>query len=175
MRIRATARLGFRVALLIGLVDIWVLMLRRAPEAIGATTITVNNLTDPSKTSGNGFCTLREAINNANSPGTDTTEADCSTGAATMTILFTVSGTVTLDSTLPAVQNNLAIDGTGRTVTIDGASRYQVLTVDKSASLTLDGLTIAHGYSGSAAGGGIGSSGALTVANCALITRLRAD
>jgi len=37
---------------------------------------TVNSLSDAS-TSGDGLCSLREAINNSNNPGTDTTGGDC--------------------------------------------------------------------------------------------------
>ena len=58
-------------------------------------TITVNNLTDPASTTGNGFCTLREAIDNANA-ASDTTGGDCATGTGNDTIGFSVSGTITL-------------------------------------------------------------------------------
>src|ERR1039458_4080243 len=68
------------------------------PGLARAPSITVNNTTDPASTSGNGFCTLREAIDNANSPGTDTTGGDCVKGTGTDTISFSVSGTITLSS-----------------------------------------------------------------------------
>ena len=60
--------------------------------------ITVNNTTDPASTSGNGFCTLREAINNANATS-DTSGGDCAAGTGTDTINFSVSGTITLART----------------------------------------------------------------------------
>jgi CSLREA domain-containing protein len=45
------------------------------PSTLHASTITVNTLSD-SSVSGDGLCSLREAINNANSPGADTTGGD---------------------------------------------------------------------------------------------------
>src|SRR5690242_17719940 len=67
------------------------------PVNAGANVIQVTNTTDPASTSGNGFCTLREAIDNANTP-TDTTGGDCAVGNGTDTINFGsgVSGTITL-------------------------------------------------------------------------------
>jgi len=160
MTARAISQLRLLVTLLVALVVPVSIMLRQPPLHAADDTITVNNLTDPAKTSGNGFCTLREAIDNANAPGTDTTGGDCAIGGAITAILFSVSGTITLGSTLPAVQNNLTIDGSGHAITIDGASLYQVLVVNNGASLSIDGLTIAHGN------GGISNEGGpLTVTN----------
>jgi hypothetical protein len=106
---------------------------------VASNIITVSNTADPASTSGNGFCTLREAIDNANSPGTDTTGGDCAAGTGTDTINFSVSGTITLGSTLPAIANSspnsLTIDGSGQTITIDGANSYQVFGVNSGATL----------------------------------------
>jgi hypothetical protein len=116
--------------------------------------ITVNNVTDPAGTSGNGFCTLREAINNSNSPGVDTTGGDCAAGTGNDIINFSVSGTITLNSALPPIANSVVtIDGTGQTVTVDGAKTFQVFTVSSTATVTLNDLTIAHGNSGNEGGG----------------------
>src|ERR1035437_6578041 len=62
------------------------------PTGLRATSniITVNTLSDAS-TSGDGLCTLREAINNANS-ASDTTGGDCAAGTGTDIITFSVSG-----------------------------------------------------------------------------------
>ncbi len=68
--------------------------------------ITVNNTTDPSSTSGNGFCTLREAINNANAKS-DTSGGDCAAGTGNDRIVFSVSGTITLST--PHAPGNPAI------------------------------------------------------------------
>ncbi|MGA7620068.1 SBBP repeat-containing protein, partial [Candidatus Binatus sp.] len=133
-----------------------------APNAI-----TVNNTTDPASTSGNGFCTLREAINNANA-ASDTSGGDCAAGTGNDIIFFSVSGTITLvQGTLQPVANTLTIDGTGRTVTVGGASSFQVLVVQSGATLNLNNLTIENGNSsnGSGQGGGIDNEGTLTVTN----------
>ena len=116
MRIsRASARPGSLVALFIALVPVCVMLIGSTLHATD-NTITVNNTTDPASTSGNGFCTLREAINNANAKS-DTTGGDCAAGTGNDTIVFSVSGTIPLGSSLPAIQNNLTIDGSGQTVT----------------------------------------------------------
>src|ERR1039457_3302006 len=159
---RAIVRPGLLVALLIVLVPLCAITIRSELHA-STNTITVNNTTDPASTSGNGFCTLREAIDNANAKS-DTTAGDCAAGTGTDTINFSVSGTIMLGSGLPAIVNTLTIDGTGQTVTIDGAKLYGVLVVNSGATLTLNDLTIAHGSSTST-GGGVYNGGTLTVTN----------
>src|SRR5208337_2262364 len=132
--------------------------------------IIVNNTTDPASTSRNGFCTLREAIDNANAKA-DTTAGDCVAGTGTDTINFSVSGTITLvGSGLPEIQNTLTIDGTGQEITVDGANSFQVLVVNAGATLNVNGLTIAHGNAFHSPyvpeGGGIlNLGGSLTVTN----------
>ena len=139
----------------------------RASRLHASNTITVNNTTDPVSTSSNGYCTLREAINNANAK-TDTSGGDCTAGTGTQTIVFSVSGTITLaQGTLPSIANivdTVTIDGTGQTITIDGAGLHQVLSVDSSATLNLNNLTIADGSS-AGDGGGVLSLGTLNVSN----------
>jgi len=129
--------------------------------------ITVNNTSDPplpvvsSGCTGYGFCTLREAISNANSPGTDTTCGDCAVGAAGGIINFSVTGTITLTSTLPPIQNTLTIDGTGQSITVDGStSAHGILVV--TGALTLNDLTIANNNSSA---GAVTNLGTLTVTN----------
>ena len=169
---RAIVRPGLLVALLIVLVPLCAITIRSELHA-STNTITVNNTTDPATTSGNGFCTLREAIDNANAKS-DTTAGDCAAGAGTDTINFSVSGTITLGSGLPAIVNTLTIDGTGQTVTIDGASSFGILVVDSLATLNLQFLTLADGKAkgtsgttgGNAEGGAISNQGTLTVTNC---------
>src|SRR5579872_7262846 len=87
--------------------------------------ITVNTLSDSSG-SHDGVCSLREAVNNANS-ASDTTSGDCAAGTGTDTIVFNLSGQITLGSTLPAIVNALTIDGSSQTIIVDGAGSYQVL------------------------------------------------
>jgi hypothetical protein len=72
-----------------------------------AATFTVSNTLD------SGVGSLRDAIRSANAAPTETS-----------TINFSVSGTITLSSELPAVANtspgSLTIDGSGQAITVDG-------------------------------------------------------
>ncbi len=88
-------------------------------------TITVNSLLDPG-IAGDGLCSLREAISNANAES-DTTRGDCAPGTGNDTIVFNLSGTIALASALPSIQHTLEIDGTGQTITIDGGGANSVL------------------------------------------------
>src|ERR1700733_7171219 len=157
---RAIARPGLLVALLVVLAPIC-LVLSQSKLHAGGNTMTVNNLTDPASTSGNGFCTLREAINNANAAA-DTSGGDCAAGTGTDTIRFSISGTITLaQGTLPTIYNSLTIDGTAQTITFDGANLYQVL--QSVGTLNINLLTIAHGNASSNGGGIENLGGTLTV------------
>lgn len=125
---------------------------------------TVNTLSD--NTTDDSFCTLREAILAANNtPSND----DCSAGSPTNDIItFTVSGTITLGSTLPnivdaATAGTLTIDG-GNSITISGNNNVQVMIVDINANLTLQNLTIANGNS-NVNSGGVYNQGTLTITN----------
>ncbi len=130
-----------------------------------AATITVDTLLDGSVAK---HCTLRDAIIAAD---TKTATKKCVAGTGTDTIMFRVSGTITLGSTLPQVVNispdSLTIDGRrrmgrGKAITVDGANSFQILSVNSVATLYLNNLTIAHGRS---LHGGIENSGTLTVSN----------
>jgi CSLREA domain-containing protein len=130
---------------------------------VASGSILVNTTTDTS-TSGDGLCSLREAINNANARS-DTTSGDCVAGTGDDTINFSVSGTITLaGSGLPAIANTLTIDGTGQAVTVDGASSFQVFVVNTLAALNLNDLTVANGK-GTGGGGGVrvANAGALSI------------
>ena len=122
----------------------------------------VNSLAD-NAIAGDGLCTLREAIKNANADA-DTTDGDCAMSSA---IVFSVSGQITLGSTLPAITGNASINGSGEDITVDGANSFQVMHVNAGGSLNLNNLTIADGNSG-VDGGGISNEGSLTVSNCTL-------
>ncbi len=73
--------------------------------AQAASPIVVNDVGDDT-TGGNSNCTLREAITNANN-NSDTTGGDCAAGSGADTITFSVSGTITLGSTLPAINDEV--------------------------------------------------------------------
>jgi hypothetical protein len=121
--------------------------------AAHAATITVTSLAD---SSGTNICILRDAITAAN---TMTATNGCAAGSGNDTINFSVTGTITLGSTLPEIANvapnSLTIDGTGQNITISGNNMVQVMQVASSTTLNLRNLTIAHGLG--AFGGGIGN------------------
>jgi CSLREA domain-containing protein len=124
-----------------------------------AATIVVNSLADVDN-DWDGICTLRQAIRIANffafasDCGPSLDDAD--------TITFSVDGTITLTSELPAITSPITIEGSGRNVVIDGAGNYQVFL--NSGHLTINKLTIQHGRAD--IGGGIDNdSGTVTVTN----------
>jgi hypothetical protein len=121
------------------------LLMVAMPGLVRAATLTVTNTHDT------GGGSLRSEILAASSGDT---------------INFSVSGTITLGSSLPAITINLTIDGSGQAITVDGAHMFQILIVNAGASLTLENLTIANGSAGGGSGGGIfNSGGTLTVTN----------
>jgi LPXTG-site transpeptidase (sortase) family protein len=103
-------------------------------------------------------CTLRQAINLANaSAGTDT-------------ITFSLSGTITLTSTLPTISTAMTLDGSGQAVTVSGANSYRILNVAGTGNLSIDNLTIANGHTTGdvtgSSGAGISNSGTInSIAN----------
>lgn len=128
-----------------------------------AATITVNSTADPGSA---GICTLRDAITAANDKAATN---GCAAGTGTDTIKFSVTGTITLGATLPAIDGNLTIIGPTTTpgITIDGGrtgtrfSGHRIMEVN--AALTLRFLTLANALSHQS-GGAIANGGALTVA-----------
>jgi CSLREA domain-containing protein len=140
-------------------------------SARAASTITVTT-TDDNTTSADTFCTLREALTNANSDS-DTTSSDCIAGSGDDIIVFDNAlgtATITLTSALPNISDiaGLTING-GGDITISGANAYLVFYVNSSVPLTLDSLTVSNGYNvGSypnGQGGGIFNSGILALNN----------
>ena len=130
------------------------LMPGRTAYAVGG--LVVNNTADTDDGICNvANCTLREAINAANAnPGADT-------------IIFSVSGTIVLTATLPAVDDTVTMDGAGHAITIRGNNAVRVMTVNAGKELNLQSITIADGAGpdcgGHTCGGGIYNDGALNV------------
>jgi CSLREA domain-containing protein len=115
-------------------------------HAFGAT-ISVTTILD--NTSMDGFCSLREAITNANNNAA--TFSDCAAGIGADAIVFSnslVSDTITLGANLPGISDiaGLIIYGNDA-FTISGNNLYRVFVVNGGAFLTLDGLTVINGKS----------------------------
>ena len=134
-------------------------------SARAAATITVNSAADTLGT--DGYCTLREAITNANN--NVGYYPDCMAGSGNDTIVFASSlgtATITLTSALPNITDSagLTIDGSNR-ITLSGNDSVRVLYVYSGASLSLQNISVTHGKSDS--GGGLYSLGAsnVTIAN----------
>jgi CSLREA domain-containing protein len=123
-----------------------------------AATLTVNTTADSSDAAGScgsGTCSLRDAISQSSSGDT---------------INFSVTGTITLTSALPSIEQDVTISGPGANqLTVSGASSYQVFQVGtiSTPTVSISGITIADG-NGSASGGGaiaLYSGSTLTVSN----------
>jgi predicted outer membrane repeat protein len=115
--------------------------------------LTVTSLAD----SGSG--TLRDAIQTA----------DLGKASDKFTIACSVAGTIDLQTPLPDLANNIAIQGPGAaSLTVERAAGFSfaapILTVDPGQTASLSGLTIANGNDG-----GIANGGTLTLTNCAVV------
>jgi CSLREA domain-containing protein len=133
-----------------------------APNAPAAT-LTVNTIDDELNTDGD--CSLREAITSAN---TDTAVDACAAGSGLDLITFSVDGLITLGSTLPLINDDVTIDGTNHTITVNGAGSFSVMVVASGVIVDLISLTITNGSA--SAGAGINNAGTLTVANRTFIS-----
>jgi hypothetical protein len=127
-----------------------------------ANTLHVNTTAD---LGGAGVCALRDAITAAT---TDTAVNGCPAGSGADTIVFDVSGTITLGSPLlDQDPTALTIDGTGRSIILDGHQAAQAFILN-TATLNLKYLTIANGFATNGGGGAIfifGVGSAVSVLN----------
>src|SRR5215207_109591 len=114
------------------------------PAAQAATTFTLNatgdgsdsNLADNACNDGGGNCSLRAAIQQAN------------TTAGTDTINISVSGTINLAGALPVINTNMTVNGPGSgqlTVRRDTGGVYRIFTVSSAATVAISGLTVTNG------------------------------
>ena len=133
------------------------------PSPVHAATITVNSA-DDTTVAGNGDCTLREAINNAEADS-DTTGGDCEAGTGVDVIVFDGVTDITLTANLPDIDDAdaLTIEG-GGVVTIDGDDLYNPFEVNSDANLTLNDITITNAFS-AFNGGAIDNEGTVTLNN----------
>jgi CSLREA domain-containing protein len=123
----------------------------------------VVNSTGDTNVCDNTSCTLRGAINAAN------------TNSGADTITFSVTGTILLGSALPALADDVTISGPGAnalTVTRDpAAAAFRIFTINSGKTVTISGLKITNGNPGGppALGGGIYNDHAtLTLSNCTI-------
>ena len=105
-------------------------------------------------------------VSNTNDTGIGSLRGEILAASSGDTINFSVSGTITLGSSLPAIAINLTIDGSGQAITVDGADSFEILSVNLDATLNLKSLTLTRGSSVS--GGAIFNSGTLTITNSTL-------
>ncbi len=128
-------------------------------DRLTPTTYTVNTLLDSGSYSGTSG-DLRYCLSHATS-GSDT-------------IQFSVSGTITLGSALPAIAHSVTLKGPGATdLTINGNSTGSVFVIDSGETVSLSGLTITGGKGNSGPlgefGGGIyNDGGTVTLSNSSL-------
>lgn len=83
------------------------------------------------------------------------------------TIVFSVTGTITLTQGTLNIRQNLTLNGPGvANLAISGNNVAIVLTVSSGVAATISNLTIENGYSNGGTGGGISNLGTLTLNNC---------
>lgn len=125
--------------------------------------LSLDGVCDSDAAAGNQ-CTLRAAIQEANSAATD----DSITFDPALN-----GGTITLDTALDAISGNLTITGPGATLLTvrrnpAAATNFRIFTINSGTTVTISGLTISGGNMGPGAatlGGGISNSGTLTLTN----------
>lgn len=138
--------------------------LTHVPPTFAAAPLIVNSLADAGgKCTASGICTLREAINSANS------------AVGPNTITFSVTGIITLGSALPALTDSVTIDGSGQSITVSGSGAYRVFQIAHGVTASFKALTIADGQAQTDCGntlncgGGIfNDGGTVTVSNSIL-------
>ncbi len=153
-------RLSSSVFVAVGLLFAALSLLLVPPTPALAAPIVVNSPND-NVVDGDGFCTLREAVLNANNNGG--ASSDCAAGDGADTITFSVSGIISLSSRLNASDAaGLVISGAGQDVVLDGGDANGILGVTPLASLEVRNLVLQNGRA--ANGGAVDvSSGTLTV------------
>jgi hypothetical protein len=122
-----------------------------------------------------GFCTLPEAIDSANTNiASGASAGECAAGSSTGTdsITFDVSGTIALNADLPEISSDLNIDGEN-TITVDGGDVHGLFTIN-AGIVRLERIEIRNGLN-TAGGSGISNAGTLTVDNTIIESNLSPD
>jgi len=139
-------------------------------SAASAATITVNTLTDENNTNATA-CSLREAINNANSDST-INGLGCAAGSGTDSIVISVNGTITLTSALPDISTSMNITGNGaNSLTVSGNNAVRVFLVS-GGTVSINNLTAVNGFDADQAGA-IYNSGTATTLSGLVVTNSR--
>ena len=84
-------------------------------------------------------------VANLNDTGAGSLRAAITAHASGDTINFGLSGTITINSALPAVNDTLTITGIGQTVILNGNREYRILSAGPTGKLTLEFLTLTDG------------------------------
>jgi len=114
--------------------------------------LTLNGVCDTDSVTPGDQCTLRAAIQEANS----------NPDADTISFSLAPNSTITLTSELDDIDGDLVITGPASGVTVSGDTFYRIFTVLTGNTVSISNLAIADGQS-SAGGGGIHNSGNLTI------------
>ena len=132
-------------------------------------TITVDTV-DPGPAA-DGFCSLIEAIENANADAA--VHGECPAGVGADVIELGVALIYTLDAVhnvttgpngLPVISSEIAINGHGSTVERDdSAPEFRILFVESNGNLTLNDLTVRNGAAGTFQGGAVWSLGSVVL------------
>jgi hypothetical protein len=136
---------------------------------------------------GNGICSLREAMRNAEADS-DSSSGDCSAGSGADTIVLAAGSTYTLSDAyaqvelgtgdtntgLPGIRSTLTINGNGATIQRDpglfsgtacggAGAEFRILFVPSDGNLTLNNLTLQNGCGTTGGGGAIFNHGTLAL------------
>ena len=163
----ASYRFLFLSSVLCTMLFIMVIVLASVPVVYAQSTIIVNSAAD-NITPDDNNCTLREAINNVNTVGVDTTDGDCALGTGlgdTISFAPSLNGGDIIINTSTSEDNNVEgdfdiemdaiIQGNGIANTIiNGGGLDRVFHVQDGNTVTFRNLTIRNGVP-SAVGGGI--------------------
>jgi CSLREA domain-containing protein len=146
-----------------------------APNALSTVTLLVNSVADTPDNNigdgicdaGSGACTLRAAIQEANSVA----------GDDTINFSFSAGSTIVLNSALPALDGNVAINGPVNSSltlfrnTAAATPDFGIFKINSGKTVTISNLFIVNGraFGASTTGGGIWNSGTLTLSGCTLL------
>ncbi len=161
---------SFRTSVLIAALA-FLICLFAAQSAQAQLTLTVTRTDDRNTTCVSGVdCSLREAVNAANAGATNDAinflipagNTGCTSGVCTITLTL---GALVVNSASTAGTLTI-INATGASnLQISGNNTSRVFSVNSGGNLTINGVTITNGRTGSNDGGGISNNGTLTLTN----------